>query len=206
MEEIECLDADMFVMWIEETRLVDFDEGLRIINENTFNGHIFMYLTGRDLKDLFPDFMTRKRIRDLQITEQNTETAISVRPPGRNLPPQKAESPASTSRNSPLLRVMAKCSNSNTKSSDEDVHIVTIPLCGILANHSEHTDNEVDTARVKLICHCMDSLISLCGDRPNELDIIHLARSLASQYSIIRDDPTKPAGNNICNFIDHWVL
>ncbi|CAC5426615.1 unnamed protein product [Mytilus coruscus] len=70
MEEIECLDAEMFLKWVKEKTPDDFDEGIRIINENKINGHIFMSLTDRDLKDLFPEFMIRKRIRDLQITEQ----------------------------------------------------------------------------------------------------------------------------------------
>ncbi|CAC5357796.1 unnamed protein product [Mytilus coruscus] len=99
-----------------------------------------------------------------------------------------------------LKRVWTKC-NSNLKSSDEDVHIVAISLRVILANPSEHIEKEVDTTRVKMIRHCMDSL-SLCGDRKNELDIIHYARSLGSQYSILRDDMTKPAGNNYVNL---WI-
>lgn len=130
---------------------------------------------------------------------KTTETITCVTPPAcRN-----TESPASTnsSRNSPLLRVLTKC-NSTLRTSDEDVHTVNIPLCGILANPTEHTEKEVDTARVKMIRLCMDSLISLCGDRPNELDIINLARSLASQYSILRDDSTKPAGNN---YVILWI-
>lgn len=71
-----------------------------------------------------------------------------------------------------------------------------IPNCAVLANPTEHSEKEVDNARVRIIRLTMGSLITKCDDRLTELELIHLAKSIVTKDSILQDDPEHPVREN----------
>lgn len=94
----------------------------------------------------------------------------------------------------PIIRALS--TPPKTAFDDNTFNTVPIPNCAILANPNEYSEKEIDNARVRVIRLTMDSLITKCGDRPTELELIHLAKSIATQYSILRDDPGLPVRDN----------
>lgn len=103
-------------------------------------------------------------------------------------------SASKTKKIAPIIRALS--TPPKTAFDDNTFNTVPIPNCAILAYPNEHSEKEIDNARVRVIRLTMDSLITKCGDRPTELELIHLAKSIATQYSILRDDPGLPVRDN----------
>ena len=73
---------------------------------------------------------------------------------------------------------------------------VIIPYSPILEDYGSYSEAEISRERTTVIRVCMDNLISLSMGRPSEVEILQLAKSIASKYPCLRDKPEEPLRNN----------
>ena len=78
---------------------------------------------------------------------------------------------------------------------------VTIPKSVVLENPDQYGEIQVDIERKKLVRATMDTLIGVIGGRPSETEILTLARSIATQYPILRDREQEGVRDNYVMFI-----
>ncbi|XP_062590938.1 uncharacterized protein LOC134252466 [Saccostrea cucullata] len=196
-DEIECLEPEALAKWLRDKGL---DEATtQKLEENMVDGNMFMNLNDGDLKDLFDAFIVRKKIRDIQMQQRELKEEEITPPKAKKMKYEQLPAlptlsePSSSKKVAPINRALSL----QPKSFDENsFNTVPIPNCAVLANPKEHSEKEVDNARVRIIRLTMDSLITKCADRPTELELIHLAKSIATQYSILRDDRGLPVRDN----------
>ena len=103
---------------------------------------------------------------------------------------------ASTSRNSPIQRALASSGIGGSPISSAEIRTVAVPLSHILASPGDFTSKESDNERALLVRRTMDSLISIALGRPTDLEIRSLAKSICSQYSVLRDRPEEGVRDN----------
>lgn len=69
----------------------------------------------------------------------------------------------------------------------------------MLQSPDEHTKKQTDDARRKTVRITMDCLIGVCTGRPTEVEILHLAKSLASTYPVLPDRRQELIRDNFVN-------
>ena len=78
---------------------------------------------------------------------------------------------------------------------------VLVPYSRILEDTASYSPTEISRERTVVIRVCMDSLISISKGRPSEVDILKLAKSIASKYPCLRDKPEEPLRDNYVNLL-----
>lgn len=80
---------------------------------------------------------------------------------------------------------------------------IQIPYSDVLhsAGAGDQSEKDIDEARRKVVRASMDSLIGVCGGRPTDLEVLQLAKGLATQYPILRDNKDSGIRDNFVSYI-----
>ncbi|XP_069109833.1 uncharacterized protein [Argopecten irradians] len=160
-----------------------------LIRDAGIDGKTFMTLNDSDLKDLFPSFLVRKRIRDVLLAEKNIE----------EVPVLQMMTPPRAVHIMPQMQKPLMVSPSTPSMTQEHDLNITVPYSAILEDPASYSEISQGKEKGMVVRSCMDQLIRNSGGRPTEHELLLTAKMIAAKYQCLRDNPEEPLRNNYSN-------